>query len=337
MTANAPDPSPTADPAGQQPAPVLTYGRPPRVRWRRLLTRAALLAWVAGVAWLAYGKWGPRAVASSHLWWSQRQCLRFAAPPDRVVVECDPERAQARLSESGYRPARSGSALTAPPAFGPVALHGAADDVWRTYRASLARWSDLEAARRPGALTAKAADLQPAPSRPQLFQWTKSPPDSLDGVVVYLGVRSAGLAERLVCVTALWDPQDGQIELFAYAHPTDLSGPLADPYGAPVDARDVYRERRFNLRGALAPGYTTPLRPVPGTTALRLFAGQPDPLDPSRFTIEYEAAGGRGRIEGRLQAYDGVFARVISGPLVGGADPGIAVPATRPATGQRSG
>ena len=46
---------------------------------------------------------------------------------------------------------------------------------------------------------------------------------------------------------------------------------------------------------------------------LRLYAGQPDPADPSRFTIDCVVAGERGTIEGRLLADDVVTFRPIAG------------------------
>jgi len=46
---------------------------------------------------------------------------------------------------------------------------------------------------------------------------------------------------------------------------------------------------------------------------LRLYAGQPDPRDPSRFTIECVIAGERGTIEGTLRADDVVAFRPIAG------------------------
>ena len=53
------------------------------------------------------------------------------------------------------------------------------------------------------------------------------------------------------------------------------------------------------------------------TDRLRLFAGQPDPNDKSRFTMLYELNGQSGNIEGRL-ADDGIFRmNVLDGPAAG--------------------
>jgi hypothetical protein len=52
-----------------------------------------------------------------------------------------------------------------------------------------------------------------------------------------------------------------------------------------------------------------------GSNSFRLFAGQPDPNDPSRLTVDYETTDGRGTIEGLLDENDQVTLRIINGPL----------------------
>lgn len=47
---------------------------------------------------------------------------------------------------------------------------------------------------------------------------------------------------------------------------------------------------------------------------LRIFAGQPDPKDSSRFSVIYEIDGKRGTIEGRLNDADQVILRILDGP-----------------------
>jgi hypothetical protein len=54
--------------------------------------------------------------------------------------------------------------------------------------------------------------------------------------------------------------------------------------------------------------------PVPAGATVRLFAGQPDPIDQARFTIRYKVDGVPGTIEGRLNADDTVTFRVLDGP-----------------------
>ena len=48
---------------------------------------------------------------------------------------------------------------------------------------------------------------------------------------------------------------------------------------------------------------------------LTFFAGQPDPADPSHFTIDYQTPAGRGTIDGWLQGDDTIKFRATSGPL----------------------
>jgi hypothetical protein len=53
---------------------------------------------------------------------------------------------------------------------------------------------------------------------------------------------------------------------------------------------------------------------LPASKSLRLFHGQPDPLDESHFTIAYDAGGVTGTIDGWLQADDTVKLVVRDGP-----------------------
>jgi hypothetical protein len=50
------------------------------------------------------------------------------------------------------------------------------------------------------------------------------------------------------------------------------------------------------------------------SSPLRLYAAKPNPLDRSRFTIDYERSEGRGTIEGHLRADDTVDLKILSGP-----------------------
>jgi hypothetical protein len=55
---------------------------------------------------------------------------------------------------------------------------------------------------------------------------------------------------------------------------------------------------------------------LPAAEQLSLFDGQPDPIDPSRFTIPYKLKGQAGTIEGRLKDDNTVILQVLDGPLV---------------------
>jgi hypothetical protein len=62
----------------------------------------------------------------------------------------------------------------------------------------------------------------------------------------------------------------------------------------------------------------------------RFYAGQPDPADPSRFTIDYDMNGTRGTIRGRVKGDETIELLPTTGRVVGSRwyqDP----PSTRPA------
>jgi hypothetical protein len=70
-----------------------------------------------------------------------------------------------------------------------------------------------------------------------------------------------------------------------------------------------------DLSGAGYAAFTVPAARKGGPAAIRLFAGQPDPVDASRLLIPYEmAGGGRGTIYGQLLADDTVQL-TLDGPL----------------------
>ena len=139
-----------------------------------------------------------------------------------------------------------------------------------------------------------------------------------------------------MCVVAFWNPASSRASLSAYVDPAEHAAPAAAPFAGPWPI-DGFDEPNVEY---IISGWAHRLRPefvvaaFPGTTAFRLFAGQPDPADASRFTIDYEVAGGRGTIEGRLTPDDRVTARIISGPLAGQAaqrrfdPPAATMPAT---------
>lgn len=69
--------------------------------------------------------------------------------------------------------------------------------------------------------------------------------------------------------------------------------------------------------------WTPPQGERPGTMSLdaagafRLYAGQPDPKDPSHFTIDYDYAGRRGTIHGYLKDNGGVELKPDAGTVTG--------------------
>jgi hypothetical protein len=67
---------------------------------------------------------------------------------------------------------------------------------------------------------------------------------------------------------------------------------------------------------------------------LRVFAGQPDATDPSRFTIAYDVDGTPGILRGRLKDDDTIELRPSTGKLVGDRWHPATQPATLPAEGK---
>jgi hypothetical protein len=70
----------------------------------------------------------------------------------------------------------------------------------------------------------------------------------------------------------------------------------------------------FSRVGSRSNGYTFPMARHAARKALRLYAGQPDPSDPSRFTIGYELDGEPGTIDGCVAASGSVHLAVRDGP-----------------------
>ena len=58
------------------------------------------------------------------------------------------------------------------------------------------------------------------------------------------------------------------------------------------------------LFGPSGPTLLDPAEPYTAPFPLRIFAGQPDPDDPARFTIPYELRGHRGTITGVVHDID---------------------------------
>ncbi|HET6252082.1 MAG TPA: hypothetical protein VFE47_30635 [Tepidisphaeraceae bacterium] len=54
--------------------------------------------------------------------------------------------------------------------------------------------------------------------------------------------------------------------------------------------------------------------PTLDSEEMRVFAGEPDPHDPSHFSIQYEIGKSRGVLDGRLQSDDSVVISIRNGP-----------------------
>ena len=70
-------------PPGERQHPLQYAPHQSRRRWRRALVAAVMLVVLLAAAL----HWGPPLARQAKLLYWQRQCLRYTAPPDRVVVE----------------------------------------------------------------------------------------------------------------------------------------------------------------------------------------------------------------------------------------------------------
>jgi hypothetical protein len=128
-------------------------------------------------------------------------------------------------------------------------------------------------------------------------------PGGIFGAEAFLGRRDAsGMGgERLVFVDAVLreSPAGRNVEFLAFAM-------------TPATLRPGTRLGR-NGGG----GFTKIFPYLGSAERLQLFAGQPDPADPARFTIPYDLDGQRGTISGRLLGSGGVELKIADGPLQG--------------------
>src|SRR5687767_1551538 len=116
----------------------------------------------------------------------------------------------------------------------------------------------------------------------------------------------------------------GVRRLVAVHAPAGGAAVVALPIPAPVVVQPATLTAGPSVRGAVAKvqlkltfptpsGSFTVLSSPPGTTT-RFFAGRPDPANPSRFTIPFEAGGSRGEIEGFLDDGDALRLAITSAP-----------------------
>jgi hypothetical protein len=244
---------------------------------RRWSWRLLLLVWAALTAYLAFAKLGtwPRLQVSVLL--AQRKCLNFNEPPGKVILEMDPDRAAALLTVKDYR---------------------------------LPRFRYSDALNQNAAVSTRASGVfgELSAARERIGQWERrghpaqiNLPVFLSGrflegasdsfVLALQNLRCGTGGERLVVLRG--DRYRAVVSII----PTVLSttaglDSVKELYSASDDAGKLH----LYVKG------------------LRLFAAQPDPLDPSRFTLDYENPAGRGTIEVKLMPDDKVKLRVLSGP-----------------------
>lgn len=274
----------------------LNYSTDPLRRTRRWGRRAFYLGWVALTAWLAWDAWGRWAVAQATVLRRQAQCMNYREPPDRVVLERNPAHAARLLAGEGYRPSRDG---------------------WQSVDRTIAIFTAPE--RRQGALWEAGApldrlrELRTMPDVDAVPDFSDAPdfhlqtrPDEGADVFMHRRTPAAGGGERLLRVAAKWsDASDGAGTTLWFSADTLVPRRwTGEPeWGTPHDA--VWAGRAgWPFRLALR-----------DRTGLRLFAGQPDPADASRFAFRYEVGDAGGTIEGRLVTDGRVEMRALDGPF----------------------
>lgn len=221
----------------------LDYGPRPGVtrrRWFRRVTAAfVLITLLAGAGW----RWGGPAFDRAKFLYRQRQCLRYAAPADRVVWE------------QWYPPPQAGGGRPRLQFLGP-----------------------------------------PTPDAFQAVHERATGERLLLGSVVFMHERRSPAGDaRLVVVERV--PQ----------RLIDIGG--ARLFRAWVVAPATWRAGPAVISSSRPNGFPSPVNcsgPFPEFLPLRLFAGQPDPADPSHFTIAFESEGRPGVLDGWLRDGDKV-------------------------------
>lgn len=309
-------PEKPAPAAADQPSPLLlSYGRAPS-RLRRWLRRLFFAAWFAGFCWLAYDKWGVQARLLGLLIYRQHECLVHTEPADRVVIDLDPLRARALAAQKNYKlffsnPNRGGlfgGSQVNPNIF--AAMYGALDEPHQQLMDARAMWKSYDEL------------LHPPPTQPDLqrvYDIVDTDPFNVPdfsskggdttqrssdaGVVVFMHERgTADKPSRLVIVWGGWYSTLNGVELEAEVYETSHFGMGRQLSGSTTNTR----------------GTALRVRSPDKSPSFRLFAGQPDPKDASRFTIRYESSRGNGTIEGRITADESVMLRVLDGPVTSG-------------------
>ena len=261
------------------PPPRLDYAQAQsivsRMGLRRVIGLSVLVALVvAALVW-----WDP-AVRRVQRWRSERAyrqlqqtCMTYAAPANRVVYEEDPADAAAlQKRDSAYAPIlqldRATMTQIIRPGWQPPVQF--TEPLWTKYSVGIRR----------------------LPTTPR--------------AVAFMGERRTKSGERrLVCVGIAIQAQqlaDGRwsivrwLQAWSFAPSSLDSADQTAPMGLMVIDSDAKRPP-----GGSDPLTDDPDHPFTPPFPLRLYAGQPDPADASRFTIGYALQGRRGTISGVLQ------------------------------------
>jgi len=313
------------------PKPPLTYERPvsgPVPRWQFRLLLLLVLLNLGITIQMAYA---PGVGAAARRWWAERQAKRqldalrrearaWSQPAGTVVWEEDPDAAARLLAAGSY----VATPVPAQVRFGSFPF--------------LAGWPRGAAAAPP-----------PFASRLQgsfpIYDDQGNIPQQDDGwaVVLLHGLKSPAGTERVVYVIV-----EGRANLNDYS-PRVGSGQI------PTEPQNAFVERKLRLIAVALQcddaatsdrpqlGQTTQLIVAPGGNPLwkapwrwtpaagskpadlrvepvnrfRFYAGQPNPADPSHFTITYELDGAKSTIDGRLKDDGTVELKPLTGTVTG--------------------
>jgi hypothetical protein len=244
--------------------------------WR---VRALIVLLVASNVYFAYDKWGGGVTDKLKFLWAQRACEHFEWCQKQVVFEGNPTRAAKLLAEGTYDALSSGDGTGTM-----LAASTAASNLYDGFGPS-------HAAAFPG-----GAYFGGSGGGIVVISQLREP-----RVLLFLHERRNPSGQpRIVAVTA---------EVSLPSQKVELTSELIQPgtYGTPADyVRPTTGDRFDSLQ----------LQPclVEDHPALRLFGGQIDPKDPTRFTIDYEDWYGISTIEGVVGSDDSITMRTIRGP-----------------------
>lgn len=268
--------------------PVLAYSGQ-RSCHRRWMVASLLTIFVvaAGLSWY---RWRG-AIRSRYDAWQQlradarqfARCLAYSAPRDQVVYEENPARASDLHTLSETHTIQTN---------------------WLTYTNTLSEGDltfelQIPVARTPALWLefARRVALSPVhPGTALLFMHQRT---------------SANGTSRLVCVGADFDirqitPDRNDLSNWGMARQIRAWTVAANPKDRPsdyvFDVGYLYIRTEGDL-DIISQFDSDPARPIASPFPMRFFAGQPDPADASRFTLEYQLEGidFRGRISGVLQ------------------------------------
>ena len=276
--------------------------------------------------WAQYQAERAQAAAVAQAKALEQQALTWREPPDKVVWDEDLDTAAKRLAGQGYYPTK---------------VEGL------DYRQLLANWPRGAAAASPAFVDPVWAGLSTYRHR---FPWL-SGEETIDrdqhALVFVHGLKTPSGETRLVFVHVEGqltlrgpgpgeprNPPDGQVQpgqslrgraekrLRLVAHQC-LPGGGAKPITLVNNGRSMLLIHPAG-QGLQFPWTWTP----PGTgqaerfriespQAFRFYAGQPDPADPSHFTIDYDLNGKRGTLDGRLKPNGRLEFTASGGRVVG--------------------